>query len=185
MKPGWGAAAIIATVVVVGTSVAAHRRNMETRAWEARVQQAEQAAREARTRADSAIVVADSLQTQAQLLFSRAGERIQTVRARVEEVRAVVVPDTCISLVASRDTLIDDALAAAETAQQAYGAERVVAQTLRGSYEGMRVSNDSLLAVLAARPRPRTWWKPTLGVTAGLGVRGLDAVVGLTWEIRL
>ena len=163
----------------------AHKGREEQRAYEARVAAVTAFAEQETTRADSAVAAATAASARADSLDNAAGGRAQVVRARVDEIRVVAVPDTCVPFVAPRDSLLDEALAAVAEEKQAYEEQKRATDAVRLAYGAVRVVNDSLRTVLDARPKPRPWYMPTLSITAGAGLRGLDVVVGASWEIRL
>lgn len=151
----------------------------------------EQRAQRAEIHADSLMALAAELESEAAYHEARADsierdatERVRQVRERVVALRAVVTPDTCAPFVAPRDSAIDDALAAADTLGLALDEARLALRAKDSMIGVLRLSHDSLLAVVRERPKPRPKWKPSLGVTVGACSTGEApcAAVGLTWS---
>lgn len=102
-------------------------------------------------RADSVALVADSLRGRAEARHARAAD----TRDRV---RALPVPDTCIVVVAPRDSIIDDLEGAYALLDSAYTVKT-------GEVSLLRLATDSLLAA-----QRRDWWKPEIGIGPFLGI---------------
>jgi hypothetical protein len=152
------------------------------------VQTVEALAASERARADSLAGRARELAVRADSLARRTARVDTVLRTRIVEVRAQPVPDTCAPWIAERDSLIDAAVAQADSWREAYGQQVLVTGLLEAAQAGLRLANDSLSAVLAGRPRPPPWWRPTLGIGPFTGVctSGVCAGVGVTlsWRIR-
>ena len=149
--------------------------------WEARADSAV-------TRATRAEAWVDTLDARIDSLTQAVGDSVvvlvkrdTVIRVRVDSVRALPVPDTCAPFVAVRDSLLDEALASAESWKRAYGQQVLIAGLLKASRDTLRVSLDSALAVLRERPKPPSLLG--LGATCGLGLRGYDCAVGVTVRV--
>ncbi len=149
--------------------------------WEARADSAV-------TRAERAEAWVDTLDARIDSLTQAVGDSVvvlvkrdTVIRVRVDSVRALPVPDTCAPFVAVRDSLLDEALASAESWKRAYGQQVLIAGLLKASRDTLRVSLDSALAVLRKRPKPPSLLG--LGATCGLGLRGYDCAIGVTVRV--
>ena len=138
--------------------------------------------------ADSLMVLAAEMEAVASYHEARADsierdatQRLQQVRERVVALHDEVVPDTCAPFVAPRDTLLDEALAAADTLRVALDETRLALGAKDSTIAALRTSHDTLRAVVRDARRS---WKPTLGVTVGACTSGdfPCAAVGLTWR---
>jgi hypothetical protein len=185
-------ALLIAVVaLVVAAAVGGYCVDAKFREWNERVEEVVRFAEEETARADSAVAEADVWQSRADSIAIEAEARSPIIRERIRLVRdSVPVPDTCYAVVAQRDSLIDEALAEADDWRLAYAAEKAAAEALRSGYNSLLVVNDSLLAVLDDRPRPRPRWAPSLqmGVFAGVCSDGRPCVgagAGLTVEVKI
>lgn len=170
-------------VALVAAAFSAVWIRKEWSRFEARAVRAEQVADSLGQVADSAFVVADEHAVRADSAEVAADELRAQVAARVAVVREVVVPDTCAPFVAVRDSLIDDALETADSYKAALDERVAEVVALRTAGRVLEESNDSLLAVLRARPKPRSRLIPSVGVTVGVCSTGDApcAAVGLTW----
>lgn len=182
--------AVIAAVALflVATAVDFARRR-EAQSWERRVQSVEAHAAAMRARADSATAAADTAESRARFLANLADVRGRMSRERVEVVRVVAVPDTCAPHVLPRDSIIDALIEENDLRGLAYAEQVRVSDALRAAGAALRVSNDSLVAVLGARPKPRPAWLPQAGVGtfAGMCAGGpcYGAGVTLSWRFPL
>lgn len=156
-------------------------------AWNAKADSALAYAALESARADSAAQEADYFEAKAELNAKLADERGRAVRERVVEVRAVEVPDTCVTFVAPRDSLIDSAIEEADTWRAAYEDEHTANLWLHTANASLTAVNDTLTLTLQSRPKPRPSWMPRVGVGPFVGVcpNGVCAGVGITlsWSI--
>ena len=156
--------------------------------WDARVESALGEARAADIRSELYLEQAIDASARAEALAEEAGERVQVVTERVVEIREVMVPDTCIPLVAPRDSVIDTLFVAVDEWKEAYETEVSGAALLRLGLQEQTTRGDSLVAVLQDRPGPRKWWVPGVGVGAFTGFCSGETCSGvgvtLSWRIR-
>jgi len=175
--------AMLATLLAVGVVL-----DRKLDAWQVRAETALTFASAQEQRADSAERYARDQELRADSLADVASRKADTVRLRIPEIREVPVPDTCRPFVAVRDTMIDIALAAADEQRRAYEAEVLAAAGFRTAVAELRVANDTLSAVLAARPKAPPWYLPSIGVGPYIGVDSrhrLSKGVALTlsWKV--
>jgi hypothetical protein len=182
---------LIAAVLVILTTLVAigafqRQRLVE---WERRAAMAEQLVELRTAQANAALGVAYRMAERADSLARSAEVRVVQVRQRVAEVRSAVIPDTCITLVAERDEIIDEALHAAEQYRAAYETQLAVAAAQELAIRDLRVALDTARAVIRAAPRQPSRWIPTVGVGPYYGVdadrmkasRGV--AVTLSWRV--
>lgn len=156
--------------------------------WDLRASSAVATAEAERVRADSLQSVAYHFQAAADSLARVATERGARVRERVEVVREVRVPDSCVSFVAPRDSVIDTLFVQVDTWRGAYEAQILSSLALTGAYEVRGTVIDSLVSVLQDRPKPRAAWIPEVrvGLWTGICSTGspcLGVGVGLAWRV--
>lgn len=161
------------------------------REWNERAEHALAFAEEESARADSLHSEADALRERADSIAADASARSPVIRERIRLVRDTVqVPDTCVSFVAQRDSIIDEVVEQADAWEDAYIAEREAHDLTRAAYSLLLGVNDSLRVVLEDRPRPRPTFMPSLevGPFVGFCADGRPCVgvgVGLTFKVRL
>lgn len=172
----------VAATLVVAAAVGGVVHDRRASAWETRAAQAEQTADAAIARADSAAAREIVYQVRVDSLTRIAEDQGRRLRSRVDEVRAVVAPDTCAPFIAVRDTLIDDALRALGTWETAHAFQIVVNTELHVQVQALRLTADTLRSVLAARPKPRSKLLPGIGPFVGACPSGFCVGVGLTWR---
>lgn len=176
---------VIAVVILVAvTVVSGYCVDQRFREWNKRVEQVEEFAKAETARAASAVVEAGDQKARADSVVRAARERAPEIRERIVRVREELPPDP------ARDSIIDSLVADNEQLVAVYDSVSAAYTVLLHSYNSLLVVNDSLLAVLEDRPRPRPRWAPSLqaGVFAGVCSDGrLCAGVGggLMFEIKI
>lgn len=191
MRGGWPVAIVLAAIAVVAVLI-----------LRGRLSSAEADARRFQQRAEHVeSVVVPELKQQAALNASWAQQaehradsiarnvevRVDTLEVRVRDVRLIPVPDTCRTVVAKRDTIIDRYAVAVTGLQAAYRHQ------LEARFRTLRALSltssalDSVSAVLESRPKPRSRWIPDVrpGAFAGLCAKGACAGVGVTLSWRV
>lgn len=130
---------------------------------------------------DSALAVA-----QAQLRAAHAlRKRVDTLRITFEE-QAAAAPDTCAHVIAAGRAALaasraenDELLGSIGQLSFAHELLRTRANTLADSTRALVSATKRLERVVARRK----WFVPELRVTAGVGPRGTDVVVGPSWRL--
>ena len=178
-----------AVSLLVLAALAGHYLDKRFAEWNKRVEAVEEFATSETARADSLHSEATAHSERADSLFSTYAARQPEVRERILFVRdSVTGPDTCLSVVAQRDRIIDDLVAQNDVVVAAYEAEKSAAEQLRSAYSSLLVVNDSLRAVLGDRPLPPPSFLPRINVGPFVGVcsTGQPCVgfgIGITWKI--
>lgn len=168
---GWLILLVVVLLLLVGwLYVDAARADRIAREWEERAQSAEDFAEEQRERADSTMELADSYQRLADSITVVTVTTVDTLRVEVERVRLVEVPEEAREIVAQRDSLIDRFDAAVRSWRAAYERQMAANVELRSTVSTYRIALDSLEAVIADRPRPRSRWLPDLRVGPAAGL---------------
>ena len=173
------AAAALAAQSVIG------QRDAE---WQARVETESARAEHALAIGDSLRVEADSLEALADSLAGAAHARDTVIVTMIEELPAP--PPDCEPFTAPRDSVIAEQERRYADASAALENQRSAADQLRLAEAKARESADSLLAVLADRPRPLSPFIPEVGVGpfAGICATGQPCAgfgVSLSWKVRL
>lgn len=184
----WGRAAVGLVVILVIAASLGRLYTHQAGEWEQRAASAAERARAERVRADSATAAAAFATAQADSLARAADQREVKVRERIVYLRAQPVPDSCQTFTAPRDSVIDSLLVVVDDWKGAYHVQSAASSSLRTANRILSESNDSLLQVIDARPRPRPWYIPEIGVGPFVGActTGPCAGAGLTlsWRIR-
>lgn len=174
---------LVVTVALVAAVAIGRWEDGRRAEWESRAQAAEQLAQQQVARADSAESRAAMFEARAEDLARTAVEQGRRARERAEVVRVVEAPDTCAPFLAARDSVIDEALTAVETWEAAHAFQVAVNAELHVSIDALRVAVDSLNAVVASRPKPRSKLLPRVGPFVGVCQNGaICAGVGLQWS---
>ena len=131
----------------------------------------------------------DSIEHAAQLLRARAAaasSRADSAEQRLRAMPGAMVPkDSALAVIAEKNATIaaKDAVIAQDTVGIRARDQRILELT-----SSLRVYTDSIVPGLT---RDRDWWKKRasspcgLGGAVGLGIRGADAVAGVTCRIAL
>jgi hypothetical protein len=116
---------------------------------------------------------------------SRLRARVDTLRVTFEET-ATAAPDTCAPVIAAaRDALAasraenDELLGSIGAMSFAYETLRAHSNVLADSARRLVVTTERLEKVIAGRK----WYQPEIRVTAGIGPRGADVVIGPSWRV--
>lgn len=178
-----GATAIVAVVLVVRSYVGA--KDAE---WQTRVEVVQAQSRENLAIGDSLREEAAELRGLATSLAFAAEQRDTVVIRMVEQLPAP--PPDCEPFTLPRDSVIIALQEQYGLATAAYRTERSASDQLRLAEAKARESSDSLLAVLADRPKPLSPLIPEIGVGlfAGLCTTGQPCAgvgVGFQWKVRM
>jgi hypothetical protein len=178
-------------LVLAGITVSeAADRIWGDREWEARVQAAERFAAAERETAKLFMAVSDSIAEEAERARAAADARAARAMARYDSILTVPVPDECADLVAQRDSIITDLVITVDTLTLAFDKARTALRPLKEASTGLLAVNDTLGSVLAARPKPKPAWVPSVGVGVFAGFcndgRACAGVgVSFTWKVNI
>lgn len=178
----------VAGLVLAASTILGIFVDKRYREWSARADSALAFAEHQSARADSLAIEASNANARADSIAAAADTAAPIIRERIRVVRDTVqVPDTCVVIVAQRDSIIDDLVVEADQRQSAFAEQRLAFARLESARLALALANDSLTTVLQERERPRPAWLPTLdlGLFAGLCLEGPCAGigVGITWEV--
>lgn len=183
MKSLWPAAVLVAIILVVAGRFIYGRYDAAVAAWEVK-------ATTAVARADAATKFADSVKNENRVVqektkaaLHQVAERDKTIAALKATRSELPVPDTCVAVAAVRDSIIADQDSTIGDLKTALQRQIVVAADLQ---DALQRSDSALVQerlVIKSVPKPPSRFLPRVQVTAGLGPKGPDVVVGLGWSL--